>query len=148
MLEQADANRLIDMDKILLECNTIKMPGPDNELNINAISSDKTESFLFDIRRGKIDIRKYKMQNRYSNNEILLRLEIVSIKQFHINPDGTKIYGPHIHRYKEGAGDGWATPYNKQFNDFADYIIDFFKMCNVVNLPNVQRGFDNDVFTG
>jgi len=138
LLSQDIADKLISMDKKLINCNTLIVPLPNESIVIEASSLCEKEHFLFDIWRGKIQIRKYKFQNRYSKNEILLRLDIVPETHFHMNPDGERIYGPHLHYYKEGFGDAWAKQYTSISNNFLDYIADFFKLCNVVNVPNIQ----------
>ncbi|MGF7431052.1 hypothetical protein PQV03_09845 [Thermoanaerobacterium thermosaccharolyticum] len=147
MLAQATADKLIAMNKKLIDCDFIETPGPNKEITINAISLNGNEDFLFNISRGKIDIRKYKLQNRYNKIDILLRLEIVPYNQFHINPDGNKIYGPHLHYYVEDYGDAWAKPYLKKFTNFSNYIEEFFKLCNVINIPNIQGRCDDEFFT-
>ncbi|MGF7431054.1 hypothetical protein PQV03_09855 [Thermoanaerobacterium thermosaccharolyticum] len=54
MLAQATADKLIAMNKKLIDCDFIETPGPNKEITINAISLNGNEDFLFNISRGKI----------------------------------------------------------------------------------------------
>lgn len=149
MLTQEKADELIKMEKILLYNDPLYLPNGGEKLLIDAKSKDGKEKFTFDIYRGKIDLRKTTFQNRYRKVYKLLRLDIVSEKNFHINPDGTYIYGPHLHIYKEGYDVSWAEPFilNKNNADIYDYLFSFFKYCNVVNIANaIQMRLDNNAF--
>ena len=143
LLKQQEAENLIRMKKIIEYGKEFSLPEKGKTLIINAKSVDEKEKFLFDIQRGKIDFKKCTYQNRYEKSYILLRLDIVSDKNFHINPDGKKIFGSHLHKYVEGFGDAWAESFitKKENKDLYDYLFYFFRYCNIINIPHIQKGW-------
>lgn len=114
----------------------IKLPLRGEKARFNVTSLNKKEKFILDTdRSGYIEI-KTKLQNRYSNNQILVRLEINS--RPHTNPDGTTTSRNHIHIYKEGYSISWAYDLDKINNElcsslenFNEVFIYFCKYCNI-----------------
>ena len=95
-----EAIELIDILKERVSDITLKFPkiGDKIEFEVQAVKDGK--KFIVNINRGKIDIKKCTYQGRtYINSIALLRLDVTN--SFHINPDGTKIQGPHLHIYSE-----------------------------------------------
>lgn len=100
-------------------------------------SSSKKDKFILDLNRGgRIELgRKKKFQNRYYE-EVLVRLEIDSLP--HINPDGKKLSGNHIHVYSEEYGDKYAYELDEfggadfsECSTFEDYLDVFCVFCNI-----------------
>jgi len=62
----------------------------------------------------------------------------------HTNPDGTKLEGSHLHKYREGYDDKWADPIDpKVFTNvqhLATTFREFAKLFGVVHIPAVQGG--------
>ena len=122
---------------------TINLPAHNQKANLDVSSLDNRESFIVDIdRNGKIEL-KSKIQERYNNNQILIRVEINGPP--HTNPDGTTISRNHIHIYKEGYELSWAYEL-KDFSDdlfielknFNNVFTDFCSYCNIELNNNFQ----------
>ena len=105
-------------------------------------SADGREQFLLDMSRGRIDLRKVKMQNRGRKVVVLVRLDLGGAP--HRNPDGEEVGTPHIHVYQEGYGDKWAFPVPRDsFRELTDVwttLADFLRYCNVTQPPHISRG--------
>ena len=70
----------------------------------------------------------------------LIRLDINGAP--HTNPDGTKVGHSHIHLYREGFGDAWASDIDPNaFSDVSDLeqtFQDFVRYCNIRGLPTIN----------
>ena len=106
------------------------------------VSPDKRESFILDVSRGRIDLKKGTYQNRARQVVVLVRLDFGG--PTHRNPDGVEIACPHFHVYREGYGDKWALPVPAdRFPNLGDLWVtleDFMRYCNVTIAPNIRRG--------
>lgn len=95
-------------------------------------SPDRRENFWLDLNRGRIDLKKVKMQNRGRQVVALVRLDLGGPP--HRNPDGKEIAARHLHLYREGFGDKWAFPLPAdKFGTPADVweaFQDFLRYCN------------------
>ncbi|MBM3303443.1 MAG: hypothetical protein FJY85_26285, partial [Deltaproteobacteria bacterium] len=102
----------------------------------------KRENFTLDVSRGKIDLLRGSYQNRSRQVIVLVRLDFGGHP--HRNPDGQDIPSPHLHLYREGYGDKWATPVPASvFPDMADLwrlLEDFMAFCNIIEPPLIERG--------
>ena len=115
---------------------TINLPAHNQKANLDVSSLDNRESFIVDIdRNGKIEL-KSKIQERYNNNQILIRVEINGPP--HTNPDGTTTSRSHIHIYKEGYDLSWAYDLKSfsddlfnELNNFNKVFTDFCSYCNI-----------------
>lgn len=141
-LTQDEADALIAMPKLRTNDEVTYYPNPGGSLVIPLASKDKTEDFLLDIRRGRIDLKKATYQNRSRKTIVLVRLDLHGAP--HRNPDGEDIACPHLHIYREGYGDKWAGPLPADsFSDSADQwtaLLDFMRYCNIIEPPNIQKG--------
>jgi MoaA/NifB/PqqE/SkfB family radical SAM enzyme len=141
-LTQAEANALIAMPKYKESNQVYNYPSLGGSMSVPLISSDKRERFLLDVSHGQINLSKVKYQNRARQICILLRLELGGSP--HRNPDGTVVPCPHIHIYRENYSDKWAFPIpSDKFTDTSDYwhvFQEFVAYCNVVTLPDIQKG--------
>ena len=109
----------------------LEFPNIGNKLEFDVFARIEDTRFIINISRGKVDKKKCTYQGRtYLNNIPLLRLDITN--SFHINPDGTKIKGNHLHIYNEKTEMLDAIPFNINDADLYDYCLEFFKKFNII----------------
>lgn len=141
-LDQETADALIAVPKVRTNDEASYCPGPGDRLSLPLLSSDGRESFLLDIRRGRMDLRKGTYQNRARQVVVLVRLDFGGAP--HRNPDGEEVPSPHLHIYREGYGDKWAFEVpSDQFTEIQNLwqtLQDFMRYCNIVDPPNILRG--------
>lgn len=141
MLSQQRSEDLRQMPKIIVDKIPLIFPMADSAIAVNAMSVDGREQFLFDVnRKGKIKLSKCTYQNRHTNIEILLRLDVDGPP--HTNPDGEFVPCPHLHVYREGFDDQWAIRLPAEFTDTTDLVRtfrEFLGYCNVMRIPELQR---------
>jgi hypothetical protein len=141
-LSQAEADALIAMEKHRINEDPHNYPGLGGSICVPLTSTDKRESFLLDVSRGRIDLRKGTYQTRARQIVVLVRLDFGGPP--HRNPDGAEIASPHLHIYREGYGDKWATPIPSssfpRINEIGNTLDDFMTFCNVTLPPNIVRG--------
>jgi hypothetical protein len=141
-LTQAEADALIAMEKHRVTNDRHDFPRPGESLTVPLQSPDKREHFLLDLSRGRIDLKKVKMQNRGRQVVVLVRLDLGGAP--HRNPDDTEVPAPHLHVYREGYGDKWAQPVRagdfRDANDLRVTLEDFLKFCNVTQPPHIEWG--------
>jgi hypothetical protein len=141
-LTQAEANALIAMEKHRVTNDRHDFPMHGESLTVPLQSPDKREHFLLDVSRGRIDLKKVKMQNRGRQVVVLVRLDLGGAP--HRNPDDTEVPAPHLHVYREGYGDKWALPVPAQHfsnpSDIWTTFEDFLRYCNVTQPPHIDRG--------
>ena len=144
-LTQAEADRLIVMDKFPLADNDVRYTFPPADgklLEIPLVSADKREDFILNFRRKKIILEKRNHLIRAKKTIMLVRLDIDGPP--HRNPDGQDMGGTHLHIYNaEKGGDRWAIPVPTEF--FSDLshplttLEDFMRYCNVKKIPPIDR---------
>lgn len=133
---------LIAMSKRASHNTSHLFPTLGEKLTIELESIDRSEDFLLDITRSRIDLIRITYQNRAREVIVLQRLDIAGPP--HRNPDGATVACPHLHHYREGYGDKWAHAVTS--SDFSDLtnlsrtLSEFLDACNVVEKPNVQMG--------
>lgn len=141
-LTQSEADALIVLPKVKVTDDPWPYPGTGSTLIVPLTSQDKRESFLLDIARGRIEMRRGKYQMRGHQIIVLVRLDFGGPP--HRNPDGVDIPCPHLHLYREGFGDKWAyaAPVLQfpNLNDLWQTLQNFMTYCNIVDPPNIQRG--------
>ncbi len=141
-LTQAEADALIAIEKVRESDDQPDYPGLGGNVCVPLVSADKREHFLLDVSRGRIDLLKGKYQNRGRHVIVLVRLDFGGAP--HRNPDGQEIACPHLHLYRHGFGDKWATPVpHDRFTDTADLWLllkDFMRFCNITKPPVFRRG--------
>ena len=141
-LTQAEADALIAMEKHRVTENWTDFP-MGGQLSILPLqSADKREQFLLDLSRGRLDLQKVKMQTRGRQVVVLVRLDLGGAP--HRNPDDEEVPVPHLHVYREGYGDKWATPVPADLFRTADDVWmtfeDFMRFCNITQPPYIKRG--------
>lgn len=71
-LSNEEFQRQLLLDKVFEDNNT-ELPGQGESRTFNLINSEYNERFLLDINRsGKIELRKYTLQDRYQKSRCLL----------------------------------------------------------------------------
>ncbi|HZL38325.1 MAG TPA: hypothetical protein VFC78_23630 [Tepidisphaeraceae bacterium] len=141
-LTQSEADGLIAVEKVRADALPYDYPGMGGLIVVRLSSPDRREQFLLDVRRGRIDLTKLTHQNRARQVIVLVRLDLGGPP--HRNPDDTEIPCPHLHRYREGYADKWATAVpESEFLDLHDLwrtLEDFMRYCNVTMEPAIGRG--------
>ena len=141
-LTQSEADALIAMEKCSVSNERVDFPMGGRSVSLPLQSADRREHFLLDLSRGRIDLRKVKMQSRGRQVVVLVRLDLGGAP--HRNPDDTEIGAPHLHVYREGYGDKWAVAVpHAQFRNVSDVwttLEDFLRYCNVSQPPQIERG--------
>lgn len=102
-LIQSRVDELIDLAKEVARNDVFTWAqGIQQEELVVAVGNEDLK-FLLTLKRNPYEI---KSQLRTKDRHIpLIRLD--NAVQ-HINPDGTVVRGPHLHRYREGFGVAWA----------------------------------------
>lgn len=126
-----DALELINLLKERVNNASIKFPNIGEKIEFEIQAVKQGTKFIVNICRGKIDNKKCSYQGRtYLNSIALMRLDVTN--SFHINPDGTKIQGPHLHIYNEQNDMREAIQFNVDNADLYDYCLKFFKKFNLI----------------
>lgn len=141
-LTQPEADALIAMEKKRVDDKQWDFPTPGGRIAIPLTSVDKRENFFLDVTRSQLRLTQATYQNRARQAIILLRLDLDGPP--HRNPDDQEIPCPHLHIYREGFGDKWATPaplseYPDTANLFSTFEA-FMKRCNIILPPDIQKG--------
>jgi hypothetical protein len=140
-LTQQEADALLALEKHFLGADRFEFPALGGALRIPLYSSDRREAFSLDITRGYILFEKNTFQTRARKTIILARLDLAGPP--HRNPDDEEVACPHLHLYREGYGDKWATPLPEVFSGISDIIelLDaFMDYCRIVSKPIIERG--------
>lgn len=101
-IPQAEAEKLIEMEKHCVEDKSWLFPAPGERLSISLVSPDKRENFMLDIARATIRLTKATYQNRARQAIVLMRLDLDGPP--HSNPENAPT----------GSGYTWLTPYAGQ----------------------------------
>lgn len=147
-LTDIEFKKLMQLEKDFSKKN-IRLPN-NGESNVFQLKSTSTsDEFLLDVdRRGRIELSKFKLQNRYALTKLpLVRIDIDSPP--HMNPDGTITSRNHIHIYKQFDNDTGNLPWAYDLEDFnqikfdkdnivfMDIFTEFCEYCNI-NINNIQ----------
>jgi len=139
VLTQTEADGLIAMNKRFENPRTITMP-PGADESYDLVGDDPRERFLLDLWRGTLRLSKLKFQTRGRKIIVLVRVDINGSP--HTNPDGQRVEGTHIHRYRAGYDDKWAVPLDPtEFSDTSSIeqaYRDFCRVCNIIEIPTFQ----------
>lgn len=139
-LTQEEADRLFALEKHAV--SDIAQPFPvlqGGKFEAKLLSDDKKEDFLLDVYRGRINLKKITYQNRARKVTVLIRLDLSGSP--HQNPDGEIVECPHVHYYKQGYGDKWAsaipTDIFKATDDIFATLDEFMDYCSIKTKPNI-----------
>lgn len=131
-LTTKEAIELIKMLKEKVNSETIKFPSLGEKIEFDVLAIKDSTKFIININRGAIDKQKCTYQGRtYVNNIPLLRLDVAT-NACHINPDGTKIIGTHLHIYDEENNLSNAIPFDIDNPDLYKYCLIFFNKFNIL----------------
>ena len=140
-ISQDEADRLISTPKRRADDSNHLFPPADRQYKIEIVSVDGRETFILDMSCSSKVVQELKLQKRSRGNIVLVRLDISGAP--HRNPDGVEYPCPHIHTYKEGYGDSWASPIDSSiFSNTEDHWItihEFFRFCNIDPPPNLIK---------
>lgn len=140
VLTQEEADNLLDMKKCRVDEAVIPFPLHGRQIVLHLQSLDRRENFLLDISRGRRKELRVKLQTRARTKVRLVRLDIGG--RPHRNDDGTVVQPPHLHLYREGFHDRWATaPPANSFSDLGDLQVtldDFMRFCSIVEPPDIR----------
>ncbi len=140
-ITQSEADQLIAMEKLRVEDKEWFFPNPGERLAIPLVSSNKRESFMLSVTRGRIKLTKASYLNLARKSIVLMRLDLDGPP--HRNPDGIEIPRPHLHIYREGFGAKWAIPAPDRYRDTRDLystLWAFMDHCNIVEPPRIEKG--------
>jgi hypothetical protein len=129
------------MEKHRTDDTEWEFPNPGGRLAIPVTSSDKRENFMLDVTRSQLKLTKATYQNRARQVVILMRFDLDGPP--HRNPDGQEVPCPHLHVYRQGYADKWATlapvsQYPNPQDMFATFEA-FMQHCNITRTPRIQR---------
>lgn len=130
-LTTEEAMRLIGLLKYKIEKPTIQFPHLGEKLQFEALSSTSSDKFTVNITRSSHNKAKCTYQGRTSNNIPIMRLD-VGTNITHINSDGTKIIGNHLHIYDAETDMLDAIEFNTCSPDLYKNCIEFFKKFNLI----------------
>lgn len=140
-LSQIEADHLITMTKRVETDAPKEFPVQNQRVTYSLISENGTERFLLDINRVGTFRVKISYQNRYKSSIILVRLDVNG--RPHINPDGERISGNHVHLYREGYGTRFAYPAAQivdppaNQDDPHEWLYSFADYIHVVDMPTL-----------
>jgi hypothetical protein len=122
--------------------NDWMFPAAGGRIGLALTSLDKRENFMLDVTRAQIKLTKATYQNRVRQAIVLMRLDLDGPP--HRNPDETEISCPHLHIYREGFGDKWATPApSERYGNTLDLFSTceaFMQHCNITGPSKMQKG--------
>ena len=131
-LTTEDAIKLIEMIKQRIVDTTLNFPRIGNKLEFDVYAQKDGNKFIININRGSIDRNKCTYQGRtYINSIPLMRLDITT--STHMNTDGTKIIGNHLHVYNEDNDMRDAIPFDINNPDLYNCCLEFFKKFNILD---------------
>ncbi len=131
-LTTEEATRLINLLKYKIENPTIEFPAFGKKIEFEVVAKETPDKFTININRGNKNVDKCTYQGRTSTSNVpLLRLDIGKTIQ-HMNPDGGKIMGNHLHIYTEEYEMGQAVSFNISDPDLYNNCLEFFKKFNLL----------------
>lgn len=135
------AQELINVMKQILATGIYYLPasGEMNKIPMQSLRSPKDKFIVYINRKSTIVPNKYSLQLHYPE-ENLLKIDVNG--GVHVNPDGTKVAGTHIHmRTKdEGRWDKWAFELPAIFgnsDDCAATLTEFLQYCHANNISEI-----------
>jgi hypothetical protein len=141
-LTQVQADELLKLEKQRTTEEQWEFPQLGGHIRIPLLSLDKREQFMLDVSRNQINLERGKYQHRARTCFVLVRLDFGGPP--HRNPDDEEVPCPHIHLYREGYGDSWASAIDvSTFPNIGDVNLtldDFMRYCNISKPPFIGRG--------
>ncbi len=126
-----EAIKLINALKEKVNNSNLIFPTLGKKIEFDVFVKDDGSKCVVNIYRGSINKEKGTFQGRTFINSIpLIRLDITN--SCHINSDGTKIIGNHLHIYNEETELQEAIPFDINRKDLYEYCLEFFKKFNLI----------------
>lgn len=133
---------LMQLKKVFIK-DAIALPNNGENETYDLESTVTKDKFYLDVdRRGKIELSRFKLQNRYAVTRLpLVRIDIDSPP--HLNLDGTKTTRNHIHIFKEMDHDTGNLPWAYDLESFeyidfnknkVDFLLIFSGFCEYCNI--------------
>lgn len=136
MLTQDEADAFLALQKQFVTHPGALTLDPGSDQTHHLVAANR-EEFLLDLWRGTIRLSKIRLQTRARVVYPLVRLDIDGAP--HTNPDGVRLGGTHLHRYREGFEDRWAFPPDPvsfaNLHDPAGALLDFCRYCRIEHAP-------------
>ncbi|MCZ0861011.1 hypothetical protein O0S10_07200 [Methanocorpusculum sp. MG] len=146
LVSQSNADTLLYLPKQRVNDHLHTYPDAGCRLEVPIIAIDRSELFYLTVTPGKYDFYKVSDQLRVKSTNILLARIDIGSSLVHINPDGERIVGPHLHTYREGYSLRFAqTLENTPFTSPEDpwkTLDEFMNFCTIMKKPEIQRGAD------
>ncbi len=140
-LTQSEAEALMAVRKIFEDTSPLMIDRPFREERKLISSANSSDTFYLNINETAIEFGKYFVNNRYFSTP-LVRL-CMDKDAVHENPDGQKIQGCHIHIYREGYGDKFASELrlaNITGTTTIQVIGQFLVFCNIDRIQIQNQG--------
>lgn len=139
-LTQSEADDLLGMHKVRVDDIVRPFPSVGESASYSLKSPDGREEFLLDVSRARIKVAKCTLQHRARSVVVLARLDLDG--PAHRNPDGTVVPCLHIHLYREGFADKWASDVSGILNvfpaDLRKTYDSFCDFCSIIEPPLLQ----------
>jgi hypothetical protein len=132
-LTQKEADMLIDMLK-KTAVNEIAFPDSKGRVEFDVFGDRREDIFAVNISRKGINANGASYQGRTRSKGIILMRLDVNPTAIHINPDGEKITGTHLHVYTEKYGESFAVPLTLKIKTFTNYVL-----CSSSDLISLNR---------
>ena len=130
-LTTEEAIKIIDALKEKVNESNLIFPTSGKKIEFDVLVKEDGSKCIVNIYRGSANKNKCTFQGRtYINSIPLLRLDITNSS--HINSDGTKIVGNHLHIYNEETEMLDAIPFNVNRTDLYEYCLEFLKKFNII----------------
>ena len=146
VLPQSLADELIGVEKYPRPKTPATFPSPGDSVDVALYSVDGRQDFVFDVSAHDFSDRSAKYQTRWRTRTVLVRLCVD--RHRHRNPDRTRVGRTHLHVYREGYDDRYATDQiGDTFHDLDDVsatLFDFYKFCNIKGTPIGTRKMLSD----
>jgi len=137
-LTKKEADMLIDMLKRTVE-KDIPFPVSNGRIEFDATGDRREDIFAVNISRKGIKASGATYQGRVRTSGVILMRLDVNPTSVHLNPDGEKITGTHLHIYTEDSDTGFAIPFDVENKDLYQLCYSFFERFNIVEPPNVMQ---------
>jgi len=137
-LTQKEANMLIDMLKRTVE-KEIFFPHSKGRVEFDVVGDRREDIFAINISRKGINVGGASYQGKVRTSGIILMRLDVNPTAVHLNPDGEKIKGTHLHMYTEEQEMAFAIPFDVENKNLYQLCYSFFERFNIVEPPNVTQ---------
>ena len=138
-MTQAKAEAILAADKWIENSEAVSLPvwveKGTRTVRYTVLGAPNDEKLTISIERTDIPGRALlavTFHLYHETGESLLRLDFGSA---HRNPDGSYLDCPHLHRFREGAGDRWAEPWSGprliEGHDMRTVAMAFFKTAGI-----------------